>query len=254
MDYIVLGILQARSSWPRNWTRSPALQTDSLPAELSGHSLPKFSSVQSLSHIWHCETPWTAARQAFLSITNSQSLLKLMSIELVPKTGTGGKFLSNLNWMSSGIWDLFVAFLIVKVSAVTVDVLSNCLTSWRLSGTFCLPRPLQVIICLSGKAVFNNSWSEALLIYYFSLCGDLTWKGQQLITSSCSKSLSLTSFLCLCTHTWVWNSDTMPKHIWNLKLAFYMFKKWSKIHLKGHIFLKLEKIMTKFYLCEYSLS
>ena len=29
------------------------------------------------------ETPWTAARQASLSITNSQSLLKLMSIELV---------------------------------------------------------------------------------------------------------------------------------------------------------------------------
>ena len=39
------------------------------------------SSVQSLSHIWLFATPWTAARQAFLSITNSWSLLKLMSIE-----------------------------------------------------------------------------------------------------------------------------------------------------------------------------
>ena len=46
------------------------------------HSL-QFSSVQSLSHIWLFATPWTAARQASLSITNSQSLLKLMSIELV---------------------------------------------------------------------------------------------------------------------------------------------------------------------------
>ena len=44
---------------------------------------PVFSSVQLLSHIWLFVTPWTAAPQASLSITNSQSLLKLMSIELV---------------------------------------------------------------------------------------------------------------------------------------------------------------------------
>ena len=42
-----------------------------------------FSSVQSLSHVQLFATPWTAARQASLFITNSQSLLKLMSIELV---------------------------------------------------------------------------------------------------------------------------------------------------------------------------
>ena len=40
-------------------------------------------SVQSLSHVRLFETPWTAARQASLSITNSRSLLKLMSIESV---------------------------------------------------------------------------------------------------------------------------------------------------------------------------
>ena len=40
-----------------------------------------FSSVQSLSHVWLFATPWTAAPQASLSIANSQSLLKLMSIE-----------------------------------------------------------------------------------------------------------------------------------------------------------------------------
>ena len=43
----------------------------------------KFSSVQSLSHVWLFATPWTAAHQASLSITNSQSLLKLLSIELM---------------------------------------------------------------------------------------------------------------------------------------------------------------------------
>ena len=41
-----------------------------------------FSSVQSLSRVQLFATPWTTARQASLSITNSQSLLKLMSIEL----------------------------------------------------------------------------------------------------------------------------------------------------------------------------
>ena len=41
------------------------------------------SSVQSLSRIWLFAAPWTAARQASLSITNSQGLLKLMSIESV---------------------------------------------------------------------------------------------------------------------------------------------------------------------------
>ena len=41
------------------------------------------SSVQSLSRVWLFVTPWTVARQASLSITNSQSLLKLVSIKLV---------------------------------------------------------------------------------------------------------------------------------------------------------------------------
>ena len=41
------------------------------------------SSVQSLSLVWLFATLWTAARQASLFITNSRSLLKLMSIESV---------------------------------------------------------------------------------------------------------------------------------------------------------------------------
>ena len=43
----------------------------------------QLSSVQSLSHVWLFATPWTTACQASLSITNSKSLLKLMSIESV---------------------------------------------------------------------------------------------------------------------------------------------------------------------------
>ena len=47
-----------------------------------GHFL-RVSSVQSLSRVQLFVTPWTVACQASLSITNSQSLLKLMSIESV---------------------------------------------------------------------------------------------------------------------------------------------------------------------------
>ena len=43
----------------------------------------QFSSVQSLSRVWLFATPWIAARQASLSITNSRSSFKLASIELV---------------------------------------------------------------------------------------------------------------------------------------------------------------------------
>ena len=54
---------------------------DILSAALSWHHL--FSSVQSLCQVQLFVIPWTAARQASLSLTNSRSLLKLMSIEAV---------------------------------------------------------------------------------------------------------------------------------------------------------------------------
>ena len=52
---------------------------------LSSSLLPdsSFSSVQSPSRVWLFTTPWIPARKASLSITNSQSSLKLMSIEVV---------------------------------------------------------------------------------------------------------------------------------------------------------------------------
>ena len=57
------------------------------PNSISGYvvvsSVFIFSSAQSFSHVRLFATPWTAARQAFLSIINSQSLLRLISIESV---------------------------------------------------------------------------------------------------------------------------------------------------------------------------
>ena len=51
--------------------------------KVCGLSSIHFSSIQLLCHVRLFATPWTAARQASLSITNSQSLPKRMSIELV---------------------------------------------------------------------------------------------------------------------------------------------------------------------------
>ena len=48
-----------------------------------GGTYLNISSVQSLSHVQLFATPWTAAHQAFLSLSISRSLLQLMSIDLV---------------------------------------------------------------------------------------------------------------------------------------------------------------------------
>ena len=50
---------------------------------LKTSSVCQFNSIQSLSHVRLFATPWIAVCQASLSFTNFQSLLKLMSIELV---------------------------------------------------------------------------------------------------------------------------------------------------------------------------
>ena len=67
-------------------TLIPTTEIQLLPVGYTYTSLAIYlSPVQfsSLSHIQLFATPWTAARQASLSITNSQTLLKLMSIESV---------------------------------------------------------------------------------------------------------------------------------------------------------------------------
>ena len=66
----------------RTWKQPRCPSTDEwIQGLLYIHTI--FSSVQSLSHVRLFATPWTAAHQASLSITNSRSLPKLMSIELV---------------------------------------------------------------------------------------------------------------------------------------------------------------------------
>ena len=74
--------------WPKDWKRSVfiPIQRKSMPKKAQNIAQlysSQFSSVQLLSLVWLFVTSWTAARQAFFSITNSRSLFTLMSIELV---------------------------------------------------------------------------------------------------------------------------------------------------------------------------
>ena len=91
----VHGILQARilewvampfsrgSSQPRDWTQVYCIAGEFLTIWATSEAVTFNQSVQSLSHVWLFATPWTAAHQPSLSITNSWSLLKLISIESV---------------------------------------------------------------------------------------------------------------------------------------------------------------------------
>jgi len=76
--------LTGHGHWDKGWHR----RHSTLPVWTHGWTLMHWnfkcpSSVQSLNCVRLFAIPWTTARQASLSITNSWSLLKLMSIELV---------------------------------------------------------------------------------------------------------------------------------------------------------------------------
>ena len=96
------------------------LSVISSPLSTLSLSPSQFSSVQSLSRVWLLGNPWTAARWASLSITNSRSLLKLMSVELAmpsnhlilcyplllpssypPDTGNLSQYQGLFQWVSS---------------------------------------------------------------------------------------------------------------------------------------------------------
>ena len=79
----------APTSTPQQPPPNPNLATRPGFSSQASESLPPqqqdstYSLVQSLSHVRLFVTPWTAARQASLSITNSQSLLKLI-VSVIP--------------------------------------------------------------------------------------------------------------------------------------------------------------------------
>ena len=111
-------------------------------------------SVQLLSHVWLFETSWIAAHQASLSITNSRSLLKLMSIEsLMPS--------NNL---------------------ILVIPFSSCLQSFPASGSF----PMSQFFASGGQR-FGVSASTSILPMNIQGWFPLGWTG---LISLLSKGLS----------------------------------------------------------------
>ena len=88
------GLWVRKIPWRRKWQLTPVFLPGKFHGQRSvGATVQRVakeldmtewrSSVQSLSRVWLFATPWTAARQASLSITNPRSLLKLMFIESV---------------------------------------------------------------------------------------------------------------------------------------------------------------------------
>ena len=109
-----------------------------------------FSSVQSLSHVWLFATPWTAARQASLSITNSRSSPKPMSIELV---------------MPSNHLILYHPLLLLPSIFPSIRVFSNesalCMR-WPNNWTFSLN--ISPFNEYSGLISFRMDWLDLLAV------------------------------------------------------------------------------------------
>ena len=122
-------------------------------------SNPQFSLVQSLSHIWLFATPWTAACRASLSITNSWSLLKLMSIESVMPS----------NQLIAAFF-FFPSFIYISWRLIALHYCSGfCHTlAWISHGCTCVPIPIAPLTSLPtpSRWVFpgHNPWAPVSCI------------------------------------------------------------------------------------------
>ena len=107
-------------------------------AVVVGFTSIRFSSVQSLSGVQLFVSPWTAARQASLSIANSWSLLKLMSIELVMPSNHFILFLLPSIFPSIRVFSnesaLHIRWPSIRVSA-SASVLPMNIQDWSLGWT-----------------------------------------------------------------------------------------------------------------------
>ena len=108
----------------------------------------RISSVQSLSHVRLFVTPWTATHQVPLPITNSQSLLKLMSIESV---------------MPSNYLILCPPLLFLPSIFLSIKVFSN-------ESALCIRRPKYWRLSMSpsseysGLIFFKIDWFDLLAV------------------------------------------------------------------------------------------
>ena len=105
----------------------------------------QFSSVQSLRHVQLLVAPWTAACQASLSITNSRSLLKLMSIELLMP--------SNHHILCCPLLLLSSIFTSIRVFSKESVLCIRWPKYWRFS--FSLPMNIQDLFPLGWTGCFS---------------------------------------------------------------------------------------------------
>ena len=110
----------------------------------------KFSSVQSLSHVWLFVTPWTAACQSSLSFTNSQSLLKLKSIKSV--------MTSNHLILCHPFLLLPSFFLSIRVFSIESVLPFRCPKDWRFSFSISPSNEY------SGLISFRIEWLDLLAV------------------------------------------------------------------------------------------
>ena len=156
-------------------------------------ALLQFSSVQLLSRVRLFATPWIAAHQASLSITNSQSLLKLMSIESV--------ILSNHLILCHPL--LLLPPIPPSIRVFSILKLNCCYS--RIRGSFpwtCPACPLPVSTVTEQLWIDVHTWSDGYHCYH----------GVMAITaiiSVCLKDLPARS-------SWIWGQ---PSGRWSLKNA-----------------------------------
>ena len=130
-------------------TLDPALKSLPFPPQTMLY-MSQFSSVQSLSRVQLPVTPWTAAPQASLSFTISQSLLKLLSVELM---------------MPSNYLVLCHLLLLLPSIFVNIRVYSNELAlriRWPMYWSFSFS--ISPSNEYSGLISFRMDWSDLLAV------------------------------------------------------------------------------------------
>ena len=118
--------------------------------EKCGVRLTTKCSVQLLSHIRLFVAPWTAAHQASLSIINSQSLLKLMSIKLVMP--------SNHLILSCPLFLLTLIFSSIRVFSNESVLCIRWPKYWNFSFSISTPNEY------SGLISFRMDWFDLLVV------------------------------------------------------------------------------------------
>ena len=113
----------------KNITKVNKMSYKETPQNENFQTYFQFSSVQSLSQVRLFATPWTAARQMSLSITNSRSLLKFMSVESV--------MLSNHLILCHPLFLLPSIFPSIKVFSNESVLHIRCPKYWNSSFSIC---------------------------------------------------------------------------------------------------------------------